>query len=126
MKEVTYLIALGSNLPSAFEQLEQARHLMAERLGAPLRCSRAVATAPLGGVGTRPFANQVVACRVALTPSQVEATLKEIEREMGRNATASREGVIHIDLDLLAADGHILRPTDWERPYIQAALNELQ
>ena len=71
------------------------------------------------------FTNQLAVIETTVPPTLVRSLLKGIERELGRKPEDVQEGIVKIDLDLLCMDGQVLKPEDWQRDYVQAALAEL-
>jgi len=96
-------IGLGSNLGAAGENVENALVRLAE-LGAVTARSRLYRSRPWGVTDQPPFVNAAALLETALGPHALLAALKELERELGREA-GLRWGPRAIDLDILAYDG---------------------
>jgi 2-amino-4-hydroxy-6-hydroxymethyldihydropteridine diphosphokinase len=97
-------IALGSNLGDRAANLRDAL----DRLdGAPgigvVRASEPIETEPVGPTGQGRYLNAAAELSTTLTPRALLAALLAVEREMGRDRSASavRWGPRTIDLDLL-------------------------
>lgn len=100
-------IALGSNLPSpwgdpiatlerALVELDQAPGVRVRAAAEPIR------TTPVGPIDQPDFANSAAILDTTLSPSELLATLLEIERRAGRDRESTpRWGPRTLDLDLL-------------------------
>lgn len=96
------IVALGSNLGDKVANIDRAITLLTEREDIRLLArSRNYATDPWGKTDQDWFVNAAVAVATELSPRQLLARCKEIERQMGR-VTTERWGPRVIDLDLLA------------------------
>ena len=62
-------------------------------------------TDPVGYLEQPQFLNAAVAVETSLRPTELLATLLDIERELGRTREGPRYGPRTIDLDLLLVDG---------------------
>ncbi len=124
VKYVCY-IGMGSNVPEAAAILEAARQGLAALCDDEVRFSSPVATEPIDFPWPARFINQVARLTTAMKPKALKASLKRLEREAGRQRGDKQRGVVRLDLDLLAVDGEILRPADWQRSYIQQGVAEL-
>ncbi len=109
MKIKQAIIGLGSNMGDRATYLEQARALIAERVGTIVQTSSIQETEAWGFLAP-PFLNQVIAIRTKLTPLELLDELQRIERELGRKEKSRIEQgkpVYHnrtIDLDILDYD----------------------
>jgi len=83
MEHQVYL-GLGSNLGRREEHLQKAVRLVGERVGKVVRQSSVVETEPWGFESANRFLNCVILCHSSLSPRQILTTVKQIEREMGR------------------------------------------
>lgn len=100
MKDVAY-IALGSNLGRREVFLAEARAAIAGlRDTTVLAETEVVETAPLGPVQQGPFLNQMIAVHTELSPTQLLASLQDIERKAGR-IRSERWGPRTLDLDIV-------------------------
>ncbi|HEY4669326.1 MAG TPA: 2-amino-4-hydroxy-6-hydroxymethyldihydropteridine diphosphokinase [Tepidiformaceae bacterium] len=95
----TAMIALGSNLGDRAGNLRAALRLMEERGVAVERTSSVWETAPVPE-DQPAYLNAVARIETSLGPSELLATLKEIEHELGRRP-GRRWGPRPIDLDIL-------------------------
>lgn len=72
------------------------------------------------------FTNQLAVIETTVPLIVARSLLKSIERQLGRNDEDVNRGIVKLDLDLLCADGQVLRPHDWERDYYRSAREELE
>lgn len=95
------LLGLGSNIGDRASNLRIAVHRLAHVPGCRLeRVSSCYETEPVGAADQAWFLNVVVKCEVHLSPFELLAIVKEIERDMGR-IPGPRWGPRLIDIDLL-------------------------
>lgn len=124
-------LALGTNLGDREANLQAARDALAERVRL-IRESSIYATPPWGYTDQPEFLNQVVEVDTVLKPLPLLHFLKDIEAEMGREATF-RNGPRLIDLDILfygqaVINGQILKvphPRLQERAFVLVPLDEI-
>lgn len=100
MKDVAY-IALGSNLGRREVFLAEARAAIAGLDDTTVLAeTEVVETAPIGPVQQGPFLNQMIAVQTELSPTQLLASLQDIERKAGRTRS-ERWGPRTLDLDIV-------------------------
>lgn len=105
-------IALGSNLPSPVGPPDATLRQAVSRI-AQLGCLRVVSsfhsTAPVGFIDQPRFLNAALLLDTALLPADLMAALLTIERDLGRDRSASPpKGPRTLDLDLLLYDALVL------------------
>ncbi len=125
MSTHTIYIGLGTNVEQAALLLKSARRKLGIAFRGEQRFSELVRTEPIDFPNDRIFTNQVAYIETLVPPTLIRSLLKGIERELGRRPEDVQEGIVKIDLDLLYLDGTILKPVDWERDYVKAAIAEL-
>ncbi|MEQ9094159.1 MAG: 2-amino-4-hydroxy-6-hydroxymethyldihydropteridine diphosphokinase [Miltoncostaeaceae bacterium] len=109
-----YWIGLGANIGDRWDGLRRAVDAIAAA-GAPIEaCSSAYETAPRERIDQPAFLNAVVRARSPLTPPELLAAVKRIERDLGRDPGGPRFGPRVIDCDLLMWEGG-----GWEAPDLQ-------
>ena len=113
-------IALGANLPSPAGPPEATLAAAVSRL-ASLGCvtarSSLYSTAPVGLADQPRFLNAVIALETALTPLELLGAVLLIEREFGRDRTASvPNGPRTLDLDILLYGDFVLSEAGLEIP----------
>lgn len=111
------IVALGSNLGDKAANIEAAIAHLEEGGDVKLvRRSRNFATEPWGKTDQDWFVNACIAVTTTLTPRELLARCKEIERQMGR-VTTERWGPRIIDLDLLIYADTVLNEPDLILPH---------
>ena len=131
----TIYLSLGTNLGSREDNLERALRLLQEQVGALLRRSSVHETTPWGFESSHMFLNLCVCMATSLSPLQLLATTKQIERQLGRTRKSAHghyaDRLIDIDI-LLYDDAHINEPGlviphphMYEREFVMMPLNEI-
>jgi len=101
MSEVAF-IALGSNLGDRTAYLEMGRAAIGRLEGTTITARSDIEeTEPFGESGQGPYLNQMVAIQTTLTPSELLAALKSIERAAGRIRSDVKWGPRTLDLDIV-------------------------
>lgn len=118
-----YLLSISSNF-QARSNLTGARRML-ENLFPEIVFTEALTTKPYGDHYKRPFVNVLAVAYHSAGADEINAQLKEIEKRLGRTTEDKAKGKVVIDLDLIAADGEILRPKDFERSYVQDLLPQI-
>jgi 2-amino-4-hydroxy-6-hydroxymethyldihydropteridine diphosphokinase len=128
----TVYIGIGSNLGNREENCIRAVELF-EKRGIPVRKKSALhETKPWGMKGQPLFLNMAIEIETALTPRELLRTLKEMEKEIGREPT-SRWGPRIIDLDILLFNATVVdddnlsipHPLMHERDFVLKPLTEI-
>lgn len=131
----TIYLSLGTNLGSREDNLERALRLLQAQVGTLLRRSSVHETAPWGFESSHMFLNLCVCMATSLSPLQLLATTKQIERQLGRTQKSAHghyaDRLIDIDI-LLYDDAHINEPGleiphphMYEREFVMMPLNEI-
>lgn len=116
-KHQVYL-SLGSNLGRRGENLTKAIQLIAERVGAVIRQSSFIETAPWGFHSEHQFMNAAILCETDKTPREVLQLTQQIEKEMGRkNKTSHFYSDRCIDIDILLYDDLTVDESDLKIPH---------
>lgn len=126
-------LALGSNLGDRANYLASARRALQHAGVQPLRLSRVAETDPVGITNQPRFLNQVLEAATTLDPQALLATVKRIERELGRRP-GPRWGPREIDIDILLYGKrvvdekglHIPHPELVNRPFLLELLTEVE
>jgi 2-amino-4-hydroxy-6-hydroxymethyldihydropteridine diphosphokinase len=96
------LLGLGSNVGERAGNLRAALQALAAADVRILACSSLYDTDPVGEVTDQPsFLNACLRISTALEPLELLETVKELERELGRESGGVRHGPRPIDIDLL-------------------------
>jgi len=105
-------VGVGSNLADPRVQVTRAVEALGRLAGCRLVVSSPLyRTRPLGEVVQPSFVNAVAGLLTQLSPEDLLAALRGLERELGREASRERWGPRLIDLDLLVL-GRETRSTD--------------
>lgn len=107
---VEVFLSVGSNDSERQRRVESALAWLRERL-ADVAESHIYATAPLWGAKGA-YVNAVMRGSVA-DVAALERDLKAYEIANGRDAAARAEGRVPIDIDIVVADGKVVRPCDY-------------
>ena len=131
----TIYLSLGTNLGSREDNLERALRLLQEQVGALLRCSSVHETTPWGFESSHMFLNLCVCMATSLSPLQLLATTKQIERQLGRTRKSAHGHYVDrlIDIDILLYDDAHVNESDliiphphmYERDFVMLPLNEI-
>ncbi|MFZ5478333.1 MAG: 2-amino-4-hydroxy-6-hydroxymethyldihydropteridine diphosphokinase [Myxococcota bacterium] len=114
-------LALGSSLGDRAEALRLALSALEVTPGLRVvRVSRVLATAPAGGVARGVFLNAVVRGVAALSPAELLATCKRIERLL-RRRPARRWADRVVDVDVLLYDRAVIAEPDLRVPHPRLA-----
>ncbi len=101
----TAYLALGSNVGDRLANLRQAVHLLSSTPGiSVLRTAGVYETEPVGVHDQPWFLNSVVEVSTELSPGELLAAVKGVERSVGRTPTF-RWGPREIDVDILLYQG---------------------
>ena len=112
-------LSLGSNLGDRHATMRRAIALLGERVGTVDRQSSFIETEPWGFQSVNRFLNMCVRVLTNLSPEQVLAVTKQIERELGRTQK-SVDGQYHdrpIDIDILMYDDQNIDLPDLKLPH---------
>lgn len=123
MTKTPFVIGMASNTPDRAYRMEQASLSLMSAFE-KVSISAIYETESINGDKTVYF-NAVAAAMTDMTPEQVRAKLKQIERNAGRTALSKNEGIVPLDLDLVIWDGRIERQRDFEQPYFNIGYREL-
>ena len=118
-----YLIGLGSNINP-----EENIRLAISHLGNFLTIRRqatVLRTEPVGYTAQPEFLNTAVLAESELDPAELKVQLQQIERDLGRQPSANKNGPRPIDLDILVVDDRIADEDVYTRPFLAAAVREL-
>lgn len=118
-------IGIGTNQKEADRVLARTRQKLLKALGDKALFSTPVQTEPIDFPTPALFTNQLAVFETTVPEEEIHIILKRIERQTGRRTGDKARGVVKLDLDLLRIDDEVVRPTDWERSYIQQAVMEI-
>ena len=102
-------IGVGSNQGERLAQISKAVRAVGALKGVKLsRMATIIETAPVGGPPQGPYLNTVIEIDTSLSPRELLAGLKGIERQFGRNPSEERWAARPIDLDVLLYDDRVI------------------
>ena len=109
-----YILGLGSNLGERADLLARAIARLGELPGVQiLAISEAVDSDPVGYADQPNFLNLCLAITCNLNPDELLVQTLEIERQLGRERSANRNGPRTLDIDLLFYEGGV-----WNSPTV--------
>jgi 2-amino-4-hydroxy-6-hydroxymethyldihydropteridine diphosphokinase len=109
-------IGIGSNLGNREENCEKAVGLITKQGIPVINRSSMIKTEPWGIKDQPEFINMAIEIETGLSPEDLLSTLKDIEKEMGREE-GLRWGPRIIDLDILFYDDVIIKSPELEIPH---------
>ena len=118
-----YILCVGSNtepqrnMKLAVEEL--TRHFP------HIRFSSEQTSEPMGTLRPDWFLNRAAKFETEMPYEEVRAITKEIERLAGRTPEEKYQEIIKLDVDILQAGDQRFKEQDWEEPYVQRLLRQL-
>ena len=76
------------------------------------------------GIISPPFHNQIVTGTTDMSLEELEISIKQIERDLGRLREHGQTQV-SIDIDILKYDQQVLHDNDWRREYVKTLISLL-
>lgn len=83
-------------------------------------------TSPYGNTYKNDFLNQLAIVYTDKVKEEVGSILKSMEKEMGRDISDKKRGLVKIDIDLIIWNQEVLKPDDLNRSYIADLLPGLE
>ncbi len=120
----TILLSIGSNT-FAKTNIDKAKRMLT-RLFPEIIFSQPILTEPEEEKYSYLFRNVLAKAETEMTPEEVIDKIKQTERAVGRSPKDKYLGKVIIDIDLIQYGNEILRPSDFERNYIQQLLAMLK
>ena len=121
----TYIIALGSNT-CAQKNLELARHVLNNFFPNNYYTPEEITEAIGCKINQSSFINQMAQFTSQKSPEDIKKLFKQLEVQAGRTEEDKKQEIIKLDIDILMVDTTVLKPLDWERPYIQQGFKYLR
>ena len=118
------LISIASNRDQR-HRLEQARAELSEILNNPTFTSQLWTEPYNTRRSSALYLNQLVHGTYPGTMSQLVTALKQLEVKLGRTEQDRLLGIVEIDLDLMLYDHQRMHLSDWDRPFIQQLVHEM-
>jgi 2-amino-4-hydroxy-6-hydroxymethyldihydropteridine diphosphokinase len=118
-----YIVSIGSN-NDAEQKTSEIRQILTN-LFDNVAFSAFQWTPPVDAHYTQPFYNGAVCFECNLDAVDLKLQLKTIETKLGRTPEQKKEGIVPIDLDIIACNGEIIH-TDYQRfPWVKEAVDSL-
>lgn len=117
------VLSLGSNCGDRHRNVEQGLE-WASGLLDHFRTSTLYESEALGGSGHL-YVNAVAIGNTGLSVERLNGLAKAREIEAGRDAAARAEGKVPLDIDIVKADGVVLRPRDFACDFFRHGWEEL-
>ena len=122
MKGHEIMLAFGSNTGDSKEKLGQAL-TQCRKLIMVCKMSPVLETEPVGIISP-PFHNQIVTGTTDMSLEELEISIKQIERDLGR-LWEHDQTQVSIDIDILKYDQQVLHDNDWRREYVKTLISLL-
>ncbi len=129
----TCFLLLGGNLGDKEQNLQQAIHLLENKLGSTAKKSNIFITAAWGNEDQPEFYNQAIELTTSLSAIELLKTVLDIEEQLGRKRNNDRWQERIIDVDMLFYNNEIIdlpelkipHPYLQERKFVLAPMNEI-
>lgn len=108
---------MGSNTDRA-AHLSAAREALRAEFP-DIRFGEEMETEVVGSGFLSPFSNQLAVFSTVRSADEVRFFFKDLEHQAGRRPEHKAQGIVQLDIDLLKYDDTMLKPGDWERPYVR-------
>jgi 2-amino-4-hydroxy-6-hydroxymethyldihydropteridine diphosphokinase len=118
------VIALGSNIEPEKHVTDALRAL--GNAFSLLKQSQFIYTKPVGYKDQPDFLNGSVLVETPSGKKEIISTLKQIEKNLGRQRDGKKNGPRKIDLDLLLFNGQITDDDIFERDFLQRSIREVR
>ena len=119
----TCLLCLGSNFDRHL-RMRTAREALKEFFP-NIQFSEEMETKAIGDKMLSPFSNQVAQFETDFSLEEIRQLLKAIERQNGRMPEDKNQGIVKLDIDILAYGKQVIKPDDLQRDYVQKGLQTL-
>lgn len=119
------IFCLGGNTDSTAENMRMALSRLLP-LVENATASRSYPTDPEGSAALhgRPYLNMILICDSSRPLAETETFCKALEREAGRDDAARKAGIVPLDIDIVVADGKVLRKRDFDSTFFRKGLVE--
>ena len=118
------ILSIGSNCGNREKAVEDAIIWLSEKLNG-IKSSPVYETACACKSG-RPYMNAVVVGTTNLSLKDFDFILKGYELSYGRDASCRERGDVPIDIDIVVADGTVLRSWDYRQRFFTLGLEFLE
>ena len=117
------VLSIGSNCGPRHDAVEEAMAWLSGLLDR-FMASDIYETDAIGHEGPK-YMNAVASGVSSMTLEELEACCKRYEREFGRDDLSRIEKRVPIDIDIVVADGRVLRPRDFNCEFFRRGYMEL-
>lgn len=117
------ILSLGSNSSDREWQMKQAIKQI-KQLFTKVVLSEIYEVAAHNGIDA-PYLNAVAVASTNMSLDEVNVACKQWETICGRTPASKIQGVIPIDIDVVAWNGEIVRETDYSREYVAKGIVQL-
>lgn len=121
VKEI--IISIGTNIDQDLNMFIAKQRL--EELFHNIQYSSEMWTDPIDMPDSDRFLNCLAYTRTVHGFKQVRQALKQIERRCGVSYAMKHAGIVKMDIDILLYGDERLHESNWNRPYIQQLMKEL-
>ncbi|WP_418894650.1 2-amino-4-hydroxy-6-hydroxymethyldihydropteridine diphosphokinase [Limibacterium fermenti] len=118
------LLSIGSNI-YAKANIDKAKRML-HHIFPEINFTPTIINMPGEGLYPYPFRNALAMFQSDLTSKEIIEKVKRIESALGRTPQDKEIGKVVIDIDVLKYDDEILRPSDYERNYVQYLMNKFE
>lgn len=119
-----YVFSIGADYGNRQEAVGKAMDWLASRLD-EFECSKVYETPPVGHRGSN-YMNAVAAGKSSLNLVEFEKLCKQYEIDNGRDDIARNEGRVPIDIDIVIANGNILRQKDFKCEFFKIGYRQIR
>ena len=119
----SFLLSIGSNY-NTLNNIAVVKELLL-RYFTDIYFTQTSESEPIGKNYSDRFVNMLATFQSEHHLDETIKILKQIEQEMGGTSEDKKHGKVIIDLDIIAYDDNIVRPTDYYRTYVQYLLKYL-
>ena len=121
---MNYILCIGSNTEPEKNMALAVSELTRRFPG--IRFSSQQMSEPMGTMRPDWFQNRAAKFETAMPFEEVKDITKEIERMAGRTPEEKYQEIIKLDIDILQAGDQRYKLHDWEQPYVQRLLKQLE
>lgn len=123
MKDTSVVISLGSNFGDRRIAVEEAK-IWLSCLLSDFKYSETYETLPVGHLGSN-YYNSVVSGIFHGSMDELERKCKDYENSRGRDNASRALKRVPVDIDIVIADGEVIRPRDFSCNFFQKGYKEI-
>ena len=118
------VLSLGSNCGDRRKNVSEAMMWLEEHMLVESVCSEIYETRPVGHEGDN-YLNAVMAGYCSCAIDELDTVCKEYEKGKGRDARSRKLNLVPVDIDVVIADGEILRQRDFKCSFFQKGYKKI-